>query len=201
MPFLISFIMLFIFISNLLYRRANRQNTEKREAFWEKEHRANLTRKKDISQLDFIEIPVDELPFPETGNDEIRAVQERLLSLVQKKIVNFTGISNTDLKLTYGAANITFLMEYDNNYIELVRTLYRYGKLLYDNHYVKEAAQILEYGIAVHTDVSANYTLLAQIYKEENAKERIEFVISAAESLESLTKKALLAELDTIYRG
>ena len=179
-------------------RRTDRIRREATEQFWEKEQRANLTRKKDLSALDYIEIPVDTLPFPETGKEEITDLQKLLLHLSGQKIVNFTGLSNTELKLQYGAPNLNLLMEYDKNYLELVRTLYRYGKHLYDLGLTKEAKTILEYGLSIKTDVSANYTLLAEIYKEENAKERIDFVISEAEKLTSMTKKALLANLMAI---
>ena len=179
-------------------RRTDRIREEATERFWEKEQRANLTRKKDISALDYIEIPVDTLPFPETGKEEITDMQKLLLHLSTQKIVNFTGLTNTELKLTYGAPNLNLLMEFDKNYLELVRSLYRYGKYLHELGLVKEAKTILEYGLSIKTDVSANYTLLAEIYKAENAKERIDFVISEAENLTSMTKKSLLANLMAI---
>lgn len=179
-------------------RRTDRICEEATERFWEKEQRANLTRKKDLSTLDYIKIPVDSLPFPETGKEEITDLQKLLLHLSGQKIVNFTGLTNTELKLRYGAPNLNLLMEYDKNYLELVRTLYRYGKHLRELGLKEEAKTILEYGLSIKTDVSANYTLLAEIYKEENAKERIDFVISEAEKLTSMTKKALLANLMAI---
>ena len=178
--------------------RTERSAKAKSDAFWEKERLANTTRKKDISNLDYITVPVNSLPFPETNQDEISDIQKHILNLSAGKIVNFTGISNTDLKLQYGAPNINILMEYDKNYLELVRSLYRYGKLLYDRDMKDEAAAILEYALSIKTDVSANYTLLATIYKEKNEIERINFIISCAEELTSMTKKALLANLVAI---
>ena len=178
--------------------RTDRSAAKASEAFWEKERLANTTRKKEISNLDFITVPVNTLPFPETDQEEISDIQKHLLALASSKIVNFTGISNTDLKLQYGAPNINILMEYDKNYLELVRSLYRYGKLLYDIDKKDEAAAILEYALSIKTDVSANYTLLATIYKEKNETFRINSVISCAEELTSMTKKALLENLMAI---
>ena len=179
-------------------RRTDRSATQKSEAFWERERQANLTRKKDISHLDYITVPVQSLPFPETNLEEITDIQRHIANLSSGKIVNFTGLSNTDLKLQYGAANINLLMEYDKNYLELVRSLYRYGKLLYDSDKKDDAMVILEYALSIKTDISANYTLLATIYKEKNEIDRINYVISCAEELTSMTKKALLANLMTI---
>ena len=195
--FFIVTIMLVVWIAYQRHR-TDRISEAKRKAFWEKERLANTTRKKDISNLDYITFPVENLPFPETGDEEVTDIQNRLRKLSEEKIVNFTGISNTDLKLMYGAPNIELLMEFDKNYMELVRTLYRYGKLLYDRGLIPEAASILEYGLSIGTDVSANYTLLATIYKEKNETERIDFVISCAEKLTSLTKKSLMTNLTAI---
>lgn len=176
----------------------DRSAAQKREAFLERERQANLTRKKDISNLDYIHVPVSGLPFPETNQEEITDIQKHILTLASGKIVNFTGLSNTDLKLKYGAPNIDLLMEYDKNYLELVRSLYRYGKLLYDLGKKDESAAILEYAISIQTDISANYTLLATIYKEKNDISRINYIISQAETLTSMTKKALLSNLMAI---
>ena len=178
--------------------RTDRSAKSAHEAFWDKERKANLTRKKDISELDYITIPINQLPFPELQDEEITEVQKRLQKLSTEKIVNFTGITNTELKLQYGAPNIELLMAFDKNYLELVRTLYRYAKLLYEQGYKEEATAILEYGISIKTDVSANYTLLASIYKEKNDTKRIDFIISQAELLNSLTKKSLLNSLIAI---
>ena len=179
-------------------RHSDRLRKEASEKFWDREQRANLTRKKDLSDLEYITVPVETLPFPETEKEEITDLQKLLLHLATQKIVNFTGLTNTDLKLQYGAPNLPLLMEFDKNYLELVRSLYRYGRHLYDLGLTTEAKTVLEYGLSIRTDVSANYTLLAEIYKEENAKERIDFVISEAEKLTSMTKKALLANLVAI---
>lgn len=179
-------------------RRTDRIASQNSEAFWERERQANLTRKKDISHLDYIHVPVNTLPFPETDSEEISDIQKHILNLASGKIVNFTGKSNTDLKLEYGAPNINILMEYDKNYLELVRSLYRYGKLLYDKQLTDEALPVLKYALSIKTDISANYTLLATIYKEKNDLEGINSVISAAEELTSMTKKALLANLVAI---
>ena len=179
-------------------RRTDRIASKKSELFWERERQANLTRKKDISNLDFIHVPVNTLPFPEMNSEEITDVQKHILALASGKIVNFTGLSNTDLKLQYGAPNINILMEYDKNYLELVRSLYRYGNLLYDRGLTDESAAVLEYAVSIKTDIRANYTLLATIYKEKNNLDGITSVISAAEELTSLTKKVLLADLVAI---
>ena len=84
------------------------------EQFWDRERKANSTRRKPLTDLDFISIPYDSLPFTgEVGNPVIMESEAFLLGLKDAKIVNLNGISNTDLKLRYGVANLTDLTEYD----------------------------------------------------------------------------------------
>lgn len=195
--FLLLFIILALWI-RFQKNRSDRSSAQIREAFLERERQANLTRKKDLSNLDYIVVPVSTLPFPETGQEEISDIQKHILTLASGKIVNFTGLSNTDLKLQYGAPNIDLLMEYDKNYLELIRSLYRYGRLLYDLGKKDEATTILEYALSIKTDISANYTLLATIYKEKNEIPRINELITRAEELTTMTKKSLLTNLMVI---
>lgn len=175
--------------------KSDRAISQATEAFWEKESRANLTRKQDISGLSYLTVPLACLPLHEITDTETAELENKLRDLAAKKIVNFTGITNTELKLMYGAPNITLLMEFDQNYLELVRTLNRYGKLLYDHGERDAAKTVLEYGIEIGTDISANYTLLAEIYKEENNLSGIDSVIARAGTGNSLTKTSLLARL------
>ena len=110
---------------------------------------------------------------------------ETLHSLCESPIVNFTGISNTDLKLKYGAPNIDLLSRYDQSYTVLVRTLQTWAGVLYKNSYVQEACRILEFAVSTRTDVSATYRLLAEIYRSQGEPEKISALIPVAENLNS----------------
>ncbi len=187
-----------VILINFGPRKAERESREATEAFLAKEAKSNTTRKKDISNLDFITIPPCLSTPTELDSEEIRSTEAELLSLSDKKIVNFTGITNTDLKLTYGTANLDTLSEYDNNYMKLVRLIYKYARLLNDEGLKDKAAEVLEFGMNINTDISANYTLLASIYKEQSRNEDIKKVIEKAEALNSMTKKKLLNDLNAI---
>ncbi|MCQ2538689.1 MAG: hypothetical protein MJ124_09840 [Lachnospiraceae bacterium] len=190
--------MFIVILVNFVSKRAERQNQQTTQAFIEKEQMANTTRKKDISNLDFITIPVC-ISTP-TGliSEEITDTEQQLSALSEKKIVNFTGITNTELKLAYGAPNIDILSEYDNNYLKLVRLLQKYATLLYDNNLKDKAIEVLEFSLSTKSDISASYTLLARIYKEQGRTEDIKKVIEKAESLDSMTKGKLLKDLNEI---
>lgn len=166
------------------------------EQFWDRERKANSTRRKPLTDLDFISIPYDSLPFTgEVGNPVIMESEAFLLGLKDAKIVNLNGISNTDLKLRYGVANLTDLTEYDQNYTEMIRTLADWGEELQKLGRTEEAVKVLEFGISCHTDIRKNYLILADIYETEKKYDEIERLIEEAEKLTSLTRDSILTEL------
>ena len=113
-------------------------------------------------------------------------------TLAELPIVNFTGISNTELKLRYGAPNIDLLCGYDQNYTLLVCTLQQWAQLLYDSGYINEALHMLEFSVSTGTDVSATYRLLCQIYIQLNTPEKIGSLYPIVEVLHSAMQKTIV---------
>ncbi len=121
---------------------------------------------------------------------------ETLRELSGEPIVNFTGISNTDLKLMYGAPNIDILSRYDQRYTVLVRTLQNLAQALYEKGCADEACRILEFAVSTRTDISATYKLLATIYREKGETEKIAGLIPVAKELNSSLSKHIVAALE-----
>lgn len=194
-PFFASFIVFIIWLTYQLIRIGRLEEKQEKD-FWCREAMANRTRRKSLEDLAFIQIPfaslADGLP---TDNEKIRDCMDTLQSLSTLKIVNLTGWSNTDLKLRYGAPNITLLMEYDQNYTLLARTLQCLGSLLYENGHEQKAREILEFAVSTHTDVSGSYKLLADIYQKEGHPEKIRELLQIAEELRSVMKGPIVRNL------
>ena len=198
-PFLASFIVLIITIT-LASKRAEQKRHKATEEFWEKERKANSVRKKSLDDLEYIAIPFDSFPMKTASDDEVIAsCHHDLESLRNEKIVNFTGFSNTDLKLEYGTANITPLSQYDLNYTFFVRTLQTWAKRLYDLGYHDDALTVLEYAIATRTDISATYYLAASIYHDKGQDQKISHLLLVAETLQSAMKNAIVRTLKESY--
>lgn len=196
MPFLTIFI-LFIFALTARLHFSKKKEGDNIKEFWERESLANATRMKDISHLDYITIPYDKLPIHQEIDDDILNENLRiLLELKDSKILNLTGFTNTDLKLEYGAPNITKLTEYDLNYTNLVRSISRIGERYLAHNLNEDAITILEYGISINTDVKLNYDLLAKIYSKDNRYDKIENLRQIATNLNSLSKEPILRMLD-----
>ncbi|MCM1263151.1 MAG: hypothetical protein NC313_10565 [Butyrivibrio sp.] len=191
-PFFASFIVFIVWLSYEIAKH-NRIDADVNREFWRKEHRAGKVSKKPLDNLDYITIPYERLPMQALKDDEqVAEYIETVNSLSDSPIVNFTGITNTDLKLQYGTLNIDRLSRYDQNYTILARTLDRWASYLYKKGCISEARDILEFAVSTKTDVSGTYKLLCQIYKEENTPEKIKPLYHVAESVNSIMKNTIV---------
>ncbi len=197
-PFLASIIIVAFFF-NVSMRRVSRKEEAREMSFWEKERKSNNVRRKSLENLDYICIPVDVLPFGTSGsNKELENSEQNVLALKDEKIVNLTGITNTDLKLEYGTANITELSLYDQNYTALVRALQNWGKALYDAGRYEDAAKVLEFAVKTRSDITATYKLLIDMYKTKlflsapEIEKKINSLIPIADNLNSLSRLTIL---------
>jgi hypothetical protein len=201
---LATFIYFVIWLNFTLHRIAIKKG-KLEKSYWEKEIMSNSVRKKSLDGLDYISIPMDKLPFGVlTDQSEVSECETVLKELSGEKIVNLTGISNTDLKLMYGTANITPLSAYDQNYTTLVCTLQKWAQILFDAAYYTEAATVLEFALSTGTDIQASYRLLARLYQsrlslsEEEFRERIGSMTETASKLRSLSKTPILQYLQDL---
>lgn len=195
---LASSIVVIILIS-VATRRQKKSNAEQEESFWDRERRANSTRRKSLDGLNYITIPLETFPTHILQQDSVvMECIEILESLTSQKIVNFTGYSNTDLKLEYGAANINLLSDYDQNFTVLVRTLQKWADVLIEAGYIKEACVLMEYAVNIGTDVSRTYDKLAQYYASQEDAASIDRLKRMAENLRSSSRDVILRHLNQL---
>ena len=193
-PFLGLFI-IFISVAAFYRKRGTAQQKEAAENFWNREDKANQVRRKDISNLPYINIPLEKFPIGISDDEELIDYENDLKALATKKILNLSHQSNTDLKLAYGPANLPALSEYDQNYTALLRSIVAYAGCLVKNGFETEAVPVLEFGISIDSDIRANYTLLADIYKKQGDTSKINELITRASSLDSMMKSSILEQL------
>lgn len=191
----------FCLIFSYCLHNAKRKEADIDREFWDREQRANFTRKKPLDDLDFITIPNDLLTMtPEITNEEITSCLKDLNDLSSLEIVNLTGYTNTDLKLKYGTANITILSEYDLHYTKLATLLQKLAELLHDSLEDGLAVRVLEFAISTGTDVSKSYYLLAELYQQMGTPEKIKPLIAQAQKLNTLMKDAIVENLQAACR-
>jgi hypothetical protein len=191
----LTFIIFFVWFTYEI-RKSSKKGDEHNKSFWEREREADNVRKQPLDDLAYIEIPFEALPLQALAEDtHVAEYHETLRSLAERPIVNLSCISNTDLKLKYGAPNITVLSRYDSAYTVLARTLQHWAERLHKAGLAAEARTVLEFAVETGTDVKGSYLLLAEIYLANGEKEKIGGLIAAAEGHNTSLNKGLVKKL------
>lgn len=177
-------------------KRTNRIEAERENEFWEREKRANFTRRKSLDGLNYITIPEELLNMkPVAATEALNASIKDLNDLSEYQIVNLTGYTNTDLKLEYGTANITILTDFDLHYTNLVTLLQKLAQQLHESGNDALAISTLEFAVSTGTDVSKSYYLLADLYTEAGTPEKIASLIDSVQDINSLMKETIVQRL------
>lgn len=195
-PFL-TIIVLFATFTYIFMKKTSRKADMGVEKFMENERAANNVRKQPLTDLEYINVDLSKIPVVDYTDEYIEELITRIQNLSDLKIVNLSGISNTDLKLKYGVANLPLLTEYDQNFTTLCRTLFDYGKKLSEIGEKEAAILVLEYGIACNTDLKSHYILLADLYGESMQYKKIQWLIGEAQNMKSILRDSLIKELSS----
>lgn len=183
-------------------RKNNGNDRETVSSYLKREETANATRRKDISHLPYIQVPLDTLPLDITLKDEnmqskIVEYKKIIMDLSGKKMLNLIGISNTELKEQYGPANLDQLSIYDQNYSKYIRTLSLLANCLITEN-EKAAVEISEYCIRTGTDISSTYALLGTYYMKEKRYEDFENLYHYIPDKNSVIGKVTVNKLNAI---
>ena len=202
MHFILPYFIILIIILQFAIKKSTRNHKSRNQQFLERESRANQVRRKDISNLNYISIP-DNLPLINSGNETFNQLLSNnsgmmrsyntITGLKDKKILNLTGISNTELKLSYGAANLTELTT-------LIKAIASLGHALIDNNDTADALSFLEYGISIGSDISSNYIDLAIIYAATDRFDDIRKLKEKAGMLKSLSRDNIIEQLNNMLK-
>ncbi len=196
-PFLTIFILFLLFLF-YRYRKLSQQTSDSKESFWERELRANATPAKDISNLPYITIPLDKFPMDSSDNPEILEIEQKLRELSTQRILNLTGVTNTQLKEQYGVPNLAEMSMIGERFDELSTLLVAYAEALISEGKKAAAVSVLEFGAGIHTDVSRNYTLLADCYYELGQSRKLGYLREQIEVSDLILKPSILRHLDSL---
>ena len=167
--------------------RFKKTHGQGRENLLERESEANSVRKADISSLPYIRIPLDTLPLTALSACGHAELADKLCTLSEKKILNLSMYTNTDLKLMYGP--------------DLILLLNKIGKILIDANDITDAEQFLAYAITIGSDITTSYTMLASIYADRHDINHLDQLIRTAETVVSLPGKTIQIKLHSIKSG
>ena len=187
--FLAIFIIFLLYINFLLHKNRRAQE-DLEKAFWDREQAANLTRRKDISNLNYLTITSAEIPSNLSTD-----AQKALLALCGTDMINLSGMSNTDLKMEYGVANLDTLSACDERFSLFQTNAAVYAQELADAGDVSAARSLLELAVTHQADNSAVYTQLASMYQAAGETEKIQHLKELAGQLPALSQQIILSKL------
>ena len=187
----------------------NRDDEKNSRQFWARESEANSVRRKDISALDYIQIPIDTLPMQALIDAGLASIHECITKLASERILNLSEYTNTDLKIMYGPANLDELSQCDERFTNLIRTLQSAatallkipGTDMYDiqnEAAMSDATAFLEYAVSIGSDMSNSYELLGIIYTRQKNTKAFKELYHKADRLSSMSKDMILNKLHNI---
>ena len=199
----INLVIIFITFAAVLLVARNRIIFDKKieknkRSFLERESKANSTRKADISNLDYVNLSLDKLPVNASSSDKYNSLINELNQLSEKRIIDLSKYSNTELKLMYGPANLDALSEYDQNYLSLIRTLDSISSLLIEEGNISAAKEYLQYSISIGSDLSSSYGMLGKIYLDENDNKSFNELEKLASQNKTLSGPIIVNNLNNI---
>lgn len=191
---LFTIFIIFIVWSSYEMHKSTRNDRKNQDDFWNREQTSNNVRRKRIDDSEYITIPDSILNINSSNEDVIKHLAS-LRELKNKKILNLTGKTSTDIKELYGPANLNYVTECDNNFTSMCQVLSSLGTLLKEEGDLAQAAKVLEFAVNSKSDISSTYLALADIYLSTGNSEKIKDLISTASLLDSLMKDSIIKNL------
>ncbi|MBR1445246.1 MAG: hypothetical protein IJ583_17130 [Firmicutes bacterium] len=203
--FMIAFFLLTLAVQ-IMVRRSNNGFEQMKKEFAEREMKANNTRIKGIDESLFVIPDTTGLPFREyEETEENKRIIKKQTAVSKKsafKMIRFPEVmTNTDIKLNYGANNFDMLIMYEEHYNGYIRALLEWGEELIKMDMSDDAQMVLQNAVDFNSDLGKTYTLLAKIYYEKNEREKLKDLASAAKRSRLKLKDKTVKEIEGYIYG
>ncbi|MCR5145710.1 MAG: hypothetical protein K6B67_10495 [Lachnospiraceae bacterium] len=196
-PFLAIFLT-FLIVLAIRYKVTDNKVKEQQEQFWQRESDANFAPKIDLDSLTYITIPLDKFPLGFSDDQSIVEIENQLTELSSHRLLNLTNKTNTELKETYGLANLETVSAYGDDFDQLTILLKEYGQCLINNDKIDDAIKVLEFGVSIKSDISQNYIMLGECYKKKGTTYKIEYLIQQIESMNLILGPSTIKHLQEL---
>ena len=121
--------------------------------------------------------------------------------LAGKRLLNLTGKNNTELKEAYGVANLATMQAIGEDFDRLTVILKEYAEGLIAQNQLTDAIRVLEFGVAIGTDISQNYTLLGDCYQALGQTDKIGYLMTQVENRHLLLGPSIIRHLQSLLSG
>lgn len=204
MHFILPYFIIILIVIQLYLKKSTRSGSERSKKYWEREQKANSTRKQDISTLNYIKwddsLPAidNSLTLADILNNSPEALKayNNIQTLKTEPMLNLSEYSNTDLKLKYGVANLDTLTQYEDNYTSFIKSLSELGHILIEHKDISDATAFLEYAVRIGSDIRLTYTDLYALYSEAENASKIRQLRQYASLIKSVNKDLIVSAIN-----
>lgn len=204
MHFILPYFIIILIVIQLYLKKSTRSGSERSKKYWEREQKANSTRKQDISSLNYIKwddaLPAidNNLTLADILNNSPEALKayNNIQTLKTEPMLNLSEYSNTDLKLKYGVANLDTLTQYEDNYTSFIKSLSELGHILIERKDISDATAFLEYAVKIGSDIRLTYTDLYALYSEAGNASKIRQLRQYASLIKSVNKDLIVSAIN-----
>ncbi|MCL2170122.1 MAG: hypothetical protein FWB74_08880 [Defluviitaleaceae bacterium] len=149
---------------------------------------ANTARAREIEDEHFFKPELDKLPIRTFTAEEMSLPhpvylwQNKVVQGASKKMLRFgSEQSNVELKRRYGLANLEFVARYEENFTNFCHGLRHWAQVLLLEGNEADAQMVLEFAVHAGSEISLTYTMLADIYKNQNDVQKLKELTSKSE--------------------
>ena len=193
---ILPFFLIFLIWLAIRIKTLDAKQEQQEKEFWAKEKAAQITPAKDISNLRYITIPIEKFPLNFSNDEKVIEIETQLKELSTHKLLNLSGVSNTDLKLTYGTSNFETMSQIGEDFDKTCILLNSYAKALVEAGMENDAVNVLEFAIGIGTDISESYIMLSDCYKKRSQTEKLSFLRERILNSNLLLKNSILNKID-----
>ncbi len=194
---ILPFFLIFLIWLAFRLRSLDAKQKQQEDDFWAKERQANITPAKDISNLRYITIPLEKFPLNFTDDEKVLEIEEELKELSTHRLLNLIGVTNTDLKLTYGVPNFETMSKIGDDFDRVCVLLNAYAKELMAAERIDDVITVLEFAVGVGSDISESYTMLAECYEIKGQHEKLDLLRTQVAKSNLLLKNSILSKIES----
>ena len=204
----IALLIILIFVIVRLSARKNAKDMRQKTAAWlSEDEMANHAKAHDISEDYFFSPDISKLPLAEYSIEQTKSHgpaiwQKKVLDISGKKMLRFERqMSNIELKQAFGQSNLEFVATYEENFTSYTHAMRHWAQALLSNGQKSDAALVLCQAIAARVESSAVYTLLADLYAENNDTQALQQLKADTANLPEAGRNIAIKHIDSLLGG
>lgn len=198
-PFpILTIVIISVIILAIIYKKNDAKQKEDIDNFWQRERLAKTVPPKDLDSISYLSVPIDNFSFGSIDDEDVRLLENELSSLSQKRLLNLTGKTNTELRELYGSPNLEAMQKIGDDFDRFSIVLADYATKLVESELYEEAIRVLEYALLIKTDISKCYTMLGDCYIALGQPRRVETLKEQVLSLGLWMESSIISYLDNL---